>query len=108
VDSTFAPGAGSPIQPSDFYFPPSSPTPTTYTTFVFLTTADTSPWTVPADWNNSYNKIEVIGGGGGGSSSITASTTGAGGGGGAYSRSDNLILSGTVQFTVGVGGATST
>jgi hypothetical protein len=38
----------------------------TGTTVVYLATADTSPWTVPSCWNNSNNKIEVIGAGGGG------------------------------------------
>src|SRR5437870_3849654 len=51
----------------------------------YLTTADTSPWTVPTDWNASNNTIDLIGAGGGGSGGTTASgggVRGHGGGGG--------------------------
>ena len=63
-------------------------------------------WSVPNDWNNSANKIEVIAGGGGGASAYTSSGGGTGGGGGAYSAIFNLILTpGTnVPFTIGGGG----
>lgn len=41
-------------------------------------------WIVPADWNNSANKIEVIGGGGGGSARNAGGGGAAGAGGGEY------------------------
>lgn len=68
---------------------------------LFLTTADVSPWTVPADWNDANNAIHVIGAGGGG-----GGHQGDGGGGGAYSSKVNISLtpSSTVEFFVGVGG----
>jgi len=65
-------------------------------------------WTVPADWNNASNSVEVIGGGGGGADSTNAG--GGGGGGGAYSKVTNLTLSGNITFDIGAsgsGGATS-
>ena len=49
----------------------------------FLTKADSSPWTVPSDWNVSDNSIYAIGPGGKGAISTAGSTGGAGGGGGA-------------------------
>ena len=58
-------------------------------TNVIILTSGTS-WTVPADWNNANNTIEVIGGGGGGSSSA-AGSQGAGGGG-AYTKLTNFTL----------------
>lgn len=78
-------------------------------TVIYLTTASTSPWTVPSDWNSSNNTIEVIGGGGGGSPSA-GGNDGAGAGGGAYSKISNLTLTpgGTAAFQVGGGGAAST
>lgn len=80
-----------------------------FATVVVLTTADTSPWTVPADWNNSDNSIEAIGGGGGGGSGATGDAEFGGGGGGAggagaYAKVTNLTLSGTVDFTIGAAG----
>ncbi len=75
------------------------------TTVVFLTTADTSPWTVPSDWNNASNSVRTIGAGGGGAHS-TVAQVGSGGGGGGWSEITNLTLTplGSVQFQVGVGG----
>lgn len=75
------------------------------TTTVFLTTADTSPWTVPDDWTNT-NSIEVISGGGGGVDAANGAGSG-GGGGGAYAKSTNISLTpgSTVGFSVGVGGS---
>lgn len=66
-------------------------------------------WTVPADWNNSNNKIEVIGAGGGGGGG-TSTLPGAGGGGGAYSRVNNVTLtpSSTVTVAIGAAGAAGT
>ncbi len=61
-------------------------------------------WTVPSDWNNSSNKIEVIGGGGGGSDFSYYSDVG--GGGGAYAKVSNVTLSpgGYIPITIGAGG----
>jgi hypothetical protein len=60
-------------------------------------------WTVPADWNDANNKIEVIGGGGAGSSGQNSA---GGGGGGAYARVNNLNLTpgSSVLYSVGKGG----
>jgi hypothetical protein len=80
-------------------------------TVIILTSASSSPWTVPSDWNPAANTIERIGGGGGGGNSAQAATTaggGGGGGGGGYRIDSNVALSGTVAFAVGSGGARST
>ena len=72
----------------------------------YLTTTGAGTWTVPFDWNNSSNTVEVIGAGGGGSNGVNA--RGAGGGG--YSKTSNITLSGSVAFNVGAhgnGGAAS-
>ena len=71
-------------------------------TVIYLTSG--SSWTVPGDWNNSDNSIEVIGGGAGGGGGINASVAGGGGGGGAYSKVVNLTLSGSVAYVIGAGG----
>ena len=68
-------------------------------TVVYLTTTDTSPWTLPADWPGTADSVEVIGAGGSG-------TGGGGGGGGAYSKKLNLAVSTNPAFQVGVGGTT--
>lgn len=52
---------------------------------IFLTRSDTSPFKVPSDWNNSSNKIMIIGSGGSGSFLH-------GGGGGAFAQISNLTL----------------
>lgn len=58
---------------------------------VFITSTASTTWTVPADWNNASNTIEVIGAGGGGRSS---GNSGAGGGaGGGYSKIINWASS---------------
>lgn len=62
-------------------------------------------WTVPSDWDNANNTIEVIGGGGSaysGAQGIGAS----GGGGGAYSKATNVTLTpgSTVAYAIGNGG----
>lgn len=69
---------------------------------VFLTSG--TSYSVPSDWNNSDNSIEVIGGGGGGGGNTNGD---GGGGGGAYSRSLNLALTpgSTVTYAVGAGGS---
>lgn len=68
-----------------------------------ILTSGTS-WTVPSDWNNYDNKIEVIGGGGSGAGEYNASSPG--GGGGAYSRIDNTPLSpgASITYAIGAGG----
>ena len=73
----------------------------------FLTSG--ASWTVPNDWNNSNNTIEVIGGGGGGfTGGFSVGTSG--GGGGAYSKITNLTLVGgnPVTYQVGSGGGIGT
>ena len=66
-------------------------------------------WVVPSDWDDSANKIEIIGGGGAGYSSNNSSGA-AGGGGGAYSRSINVnfIPGATSTFAIGRGATGST
>ena len=53
---------------------------------VYITTTGTSTWTVPEDWNDNANSIEVIGGGGG-----------------AYASSTNISLTAGASITVFVG-----
>ena len=76
-------------------------------TVVVLTSADTSPWDIPSDWNDT-NTIEVVGAGGGGGGGGTGGGQGpaGGGGGGAYSLLSNLDLTpgGNATFEIGVGG----
>jgi glycosyltransferase TcdB-like subunit of Tc toxin/virulence plasmid B protein/VCBS repeat protein len=69
---------------------------------IYLTSG--SSWTVPASWNNSNNKIEVIGGGGNGG--VVYGAGGGGAGGGGYSSISNLALTpgSTVSYNVGLGG----
>ena len=83
---------------------------TAYATQVFLTTG--SSWTVPSDWNDGNNTIEVIGGGGGGGGGVSGDG-GGGGGGGEYRKATNITLTpGTsVPYSIGTaggGGAAST
>jgi hypothetical protein len=70
---------------------------------IYLTDTTQTTWSVPTDWNNSNNTIEVIGGGGAGTPGF--SNLG-GGGGGAYAKKTNVTLTpgGTVSFAVGAGG----
>ncbi|MDP2598346.1 MAG: hypothetical protein Q8P49_00780 [Candidatus Liptonbacteria bacterium] len=73
-------------------------------TVIFISSTVATTWTVPADWNNSSNTIEVIGGGGGGGASTGG---GGGGGGGAYAKISKFTTSttgGTVRIEVGSGG----
>jgi hypothetical protein len=82
---------------------------------IFLTSGTT--WTVPTDWVNSNNSIEVIGGGGGGGGGFQQSTGnggygGGGGGGGGYSKAVNVTFTpgavvGINIGTAGGGGASS-
>ena len=66
-------------------------------------------WTVPANWNNANNTIELIGAGAGGASggSANGGVIGAGGGGGKYGKKTNVTLApGTaVVIQVGRGGS---
>ncbi|MDP3784731.1 MAG: hypothetical protein Q8R12_01485, partial [bacterium] len=75
-------------------------------TLIPIITTGTSTWTVPGDWNNGANSVEVIGGGGGGASGGNGDGT-AGGGGGAYSSTTNISLTPGASITVfvGAGGA---
>lgn len=75
---------------------------------LFLTSGTT--WTVPSDWNNSDNTIEVIGGGGGGGGGDANADGGGGGGGGAYSKVTNAVLSpnSVVTISIGAGGSAGT
>src|ERR1700687_5812223 len=73
----------------------------------FLLTTDTSPWTVPTDWNAASNTVELIGAGGGGTGGSTISgggSGGSGGGGGAYTKLSNGAVTVSVVFKVGTGG----
>ncbi len=77
---------------------------------IILTAAGAGTWTVPADWNSSNNKIEVLGAGAGGASFNFTSAGSVGGGGGAYSNITNLALTpgATVNYAIGTGGAGET
>ncbi len=59
-------------------------------------------WTVPSDWNNFDNMIEVIGAGGTGWSSV-AGGGGAGAGGGAFASTSNVTLTpgATIIYQIG-------
>jgi len=68
---------------------------------IYLTSGTT--FTVPSDWNNANNKIEVIGGGGSGG--VVYSAGGGGAGGGAYSAITNLALTPGASISYNVGAA---
>jgi len=72
---------------------------------IFITSTASTTWTVPADWNNASNTIEVIGGGGSGANAA-ASAAGGGGGGGAYAKVSNVTLpaGSDVGIKIGAGG----
>jgi hypothetical protein len=70
---------------------------------IVLTTGTT--WSVPADWNNSSNTIEVIGGGAGGGGGTTNTRGGGGGGAGEYRRAENQSLTPGAVITYAIGGA---
>jgi hypothetical protein len=72
-------------------------------TVITLTATGTNNWTVPSDWNNSSNTIEVIGAGG---YSGTATTYGqSGGGGGGYGKISNISLTvgNSISYTISSG-----
>jgi hypothetical protein len=62
-------------------------------------------WTVPSDWNNANNTIELIGGGGGGSAGDGTGNSGAGGGGGAYVKNANVALTPSAVLSIAIGAA---
>src|SRR5438105_1374799 len=75
---------------------------------IFLTSG--TSWTVPSDWNNANNSIELIGGGGGAGpgysdSSGSGGEGGGGGGAGGYSKITNVSLVPNSAVTIAVGGA---
>ena len=77
-------------------------------TVIFITGTASTTWTVPSDWNNASNTIEVIGGGGGGFDQPANGAGGGGGGGGAYVKVINAtsLTPGTdVGINIGTGGA---
>ncbi len=71
------------------------------TTVIFLTSG--TSWTVPNNWNNANNTVEVIGAGG---AHISGTYVSAGDGGGSYSRINNLTLTpgNNVTYQVGSSG----
>jgi sugar lactone lactonase YvrE len=77
------------------------------TTVIFLTSG--TSWTVPNNWNNANNTIEVIGSGGAHLSTAGGGYTG-GNGGGSYSRISNLSLTpgNNVNYQIGTSGQTIT
>src|SRR5262245_9757170 len=80
-------------------------------TQVFLVNGSSSPWTVPSDWDNAANTVELQGCGGNGGVGATNTSnwySGPGGGGGAYQKRSNLTLAGTVPFRVPLGGGAAT
>lgn len=74
---------------------------------IFLTDTSLSTWTVPTNWNNTNNKIEVIGGGAGGRTGIASTSGGGGGGGGGYAYATNVTLTpgASVNVSIGISGA---
>ncbi len=76
------------------------PTRASAATVVYLTSG--TSWTVPADWNDEANTIEVIGGGGAGRQTFNT-----GGGGGGYSKEVNVSLArgSSISYAVGAGGS---
>ncbi len=77
---------------------------------IVLSTAGAGTWTVPANWNSSNNKIEVVGAGAGGASFNFTSAGSVGGGAGAYSNITNLSLTpgATINYSIGTGGTGET
>ncbi len=90
------------------------PSASAITNYVVITTSYTDScgsncFTVPSDWNNSSNSIEIIGAGGNGAAGTTT-TSGGGGGGGGYAKATNQSYTpgSTVSFTLGTGGSGTT
>ncbi len=64
-------------------------------------------WATPADWNNSNNKIQVIGSGangGSGGNGTSGTHGGAGGNGGGYASLTNVTLAGSNTIQIGAAG----
>jgi len=78
--------------------------------FIVSTSASNQTDSVPADWNNSSNNIDVIASGASGGAAILNANVAIGGGGGGWSRQTNVTLtpSGTATFFLNVGGAAVT
>ena len=77
-------------------------------TVLFLTTTGANNFTVPNDWANGNNTIEVMGAGGGGGDGDAGANIGSGaGGGGGYSKITNLTLAvgASISYTIATGGA---
>jgi len=64
-----------------------------------ITLTNTGTWTLPADWNDAANTIEVYGSGGNGAFTSFTTQSGGGGGGGAYVKGVNVPLK--AQFQAG-------
>lgn len=85
-----------------------------FATVSYLTspTGSNQTYTVPADWNNSNNNIQVIGAGGSGGNAKPVSGTryGTGGGGGGYSVINNTTLTqgASVTYQIGTNGTAVT
>lgn len=77
---------------------------TAYATTVIITSG--TSWTVPSDWNDADNSIEVIGGGGGGGGGGNVGGGAGSGAGGAYAEIVNADLTpdGSVTISIGAGG----
>jgi hypothetical protein len=78
----------------------------------FITTylAGSGNWTVPANWNNANNTIELIGGGGAGAAGDHFHSGGGGGGAGQYCNYANVTYtpSASIAYVVGTGGTGGT
>lgn len=79
------------------------------TTVYQITTAGSSNWTVPSDWNSANNTIHLIGGGGGSAGTLISGNNragGGGGGGGGYTKITNFSTSGgsSIAYVLGAGG----
>lgn len=72
---------------------------------IILTTTGGATWTVPSDWNNITNTIEVIGGGGNGFTTSNSNPHGGGGGGGYAKISGVPFVNGaSISYTISAGG----
>jgi len=76
---------------------------------IYLTTASTSPYTLPADFNPANFSIEVLGPGGSGGNA-SSSLGGAGGQGGGYAKivnAANFAAGASIAFQVGAAGTSN-
>ncbi|MBI3019767.1 MAG: hypothetical protein HYY60_00355 [Parcubacteria group bacterium] len=80
-----------------------------FTQTILTAGTTTATWTVPSDWDNGSNTIEVIGGGGSGWADNTGAGGAGGGGGGAYAKATNITLTpgAAIDYQIGWGGATT-